>query len=323
MSSKIVNSFNTTENGLSHKGIIKIFGENGYKILKMLSSTPKTVKELSHLLDLSEQAIYYHLKKFLDFGIVEYHEELERHAKTTVTVHRYELISNKFTINFSTNENKPFLSISSENDSRIPSIFKFLVWKRKLQGYLVVGSPIPHGKYDAHAQDGHFIGYLSFFLGKFLDLPQNPFRTFIKLDSEIFREGLNSSPLILLGGPKVNVITSDLQDRKLLPISFELEKTNTVRINSSSSLITDPLLGVIQLISNPWDQKDKNSEILIIAGASRLGTHVAVYSLIYHTDLVTKLIMESSERFVIMQGVLDNREEITDINFEKYSDIGV
>ncbi|OLS27548.1 MAG: hypothetical protein HeimC3_03270 [Candidatus Heimdallarchaeota archaeon LC_3] len=304
---------------LTPKNLIKLFNVNGYEILNSLSSSPKTVKELSKEMRLSEQAVYYHIKKLLNLEIITYQEEIEKLPSTTVKIHRYSLVSDKIIIDMfpgSNSSNSYFHKAVSGINTRIPKFLRFIAPKKSIiEGFLVVGSAIIHGKYNATAQDGHYVGYIGFLLGQ-LGLQYRKNFSFVKLDTEINRENLQNTNMIVIGGPKVNVITSELQDNDFLPITFEISKINTITNKKVKKSITDPLIGVIQLIANPWSHS-KKKKILLLCGPSRIGTQIAVYAITHFSDKIDEKLTKNKE-FVLLQGILDNKEDIIDISFSKY-----
>jgi DNA-binding transcriptional ArsR family regulator len=303
---------------LSKKSLEKLFSKNGFKILSNISSSPKTVKELSRVIKISEQAVYYHIKKLLELGIISYLEEIEKLPSTTVKIHRYYLLSDKIMLNINTGLSKRGQSGEDQfknNNIKLPKFLRFFTQNNKLNGYVVVGSAITHGKYQAAAQDGHYSGYLGYLLGYFKLIPDDNL-LFIKLDTEINKENLKNHNMLVIGGPKVNVITSELQDNNFLPVQYDMNKTNSILITKIQKVITDPLIGVIQLIQNPWT-KNKKKKILIIAGPSRIGTQVAVYAIANFMNKIDNLLTQNSD-FILFQGILDNKEDIIGISFTEY-----
>jgi hypothetical protein len=95
-----------------------------------------------------------------------------------------------------------------------------------------------------------------------------------------------------------------------------MNKTNSILITKIQKVITDPLIGVIQLIQNPWT-KNKKKKILIIAGPSRIGTQVAVYAIANFMNKIDNLLTQNSD-FILFQGILDNKEDIIGISFTEY-----
>ncbi|MHA2103558.1 MAG: S-layer protein [Candidatus Hodarchaeales archaeon] len=303
---------------LSKKSLEKLFSKNGFKILSDISSSPKTVKELSSVMKISEQAVYYHIKKFLELGIITYLEEIEKLPSTTVKIHRYYLLSDKILLNINTglsNRSQSREGQFQKNNIKFPRFLRFFTQNNKLNGYVVVGSAITHGKYQATAQDGHYSGYLGYLLGYFKLIP-NENLPFIKLDTEINKENLKNHNMLVIGGPKVNVITSELQDNNHLPVQYDMNKTNTILITKGQKVITNPLIGVIQLIQNPWT-KNKKKKILIIAGPSRVGTQIAVYAIANFMEKIDNLFTPNST-YILFQGILDNKEDVIGVSFTEY-----
>lgn len=305
---------------LPKKSLEKLFSKNGFKILMSLSNSSKTVKELSSYMSISEQAIYYHIKKFLELGIISFQEEIEKLPSTTVKIHRYFLLSDEIILPIlkgTQNKDEGQNVLLNRKYIKHPKFFRHFVKNNIFTGYIVVGSAITHGKYEATAQDGHYSGYLGYLLGLHnIILQKNT--PFIKLDTEINKENLQREPLLVIGGPKVNVITSELQDNNYLPVFYDMGKTNTIFIKETQEEISDPLIGVLQLINNPWTTSKKN-KIIIIAGPSRIGTQVAVFAITNFAEQIDNLFPETD--YILLQGILDNKEDIIDVSFRKYANL--
>ena len=63
--------------------------------------------------------------------------------------------------------------------------FKEFFHDGELDGWIVVGSPIPHGATGTQARDGHYAVQLGFALGQFVTLPE---RFPVKLDVDVKAE---------------------------------------------------------------------------------------------------------------------------------------
>ena len=136
---------------------------------------------------------------------------------------------------------------------------------------------------------------------------------FVKLDIEINKENKRATNLIILGGPRVNVLTSDLQEQGYLLVDYVMEKTNTIRIKKLNKELTYELLGVIQKIPNPWNPQ---AEVLIIAGSTIDGTRSAVMA-------VTERAFEVENAFrvyvnyCLVIGLLDDHGDVFSVRFLK------
>ena len=125
-------------------------------------------------------------------------------------------------------------------------------------GKIVVGSPDPHGPFKARARDGHYASYLTFFLGRFVELPED---FLIKLDVDVKVEKEEKNNLILLGGPGTNLFTEEIND--YLPIRFNMMPTDQGFLlgglvsQKTRSVYTSDTMGLIARIGNPWNLQKK------------------------------------------------------------------
>jgi DNA-binding transcriptional ArsR family regulator len=263
------------------------------EILELLWQKEAYPLEISKKLGVDEQKIYYHIRNLQKAGLIEVVSKREikgalaKYFKTVAPGAGFELP-------FGEEPYQDVFGISESNEKKdvLSRIFSpFISRSGDFDGYIVVGSPDPHGPFKAHARDGHYALYLTMALGRLCKLPDF---NFIKLDTDIRAEKRLSENLIIIGGPGVNLITSEFNEH--LPIfltgeahgkapkaifGFDLYSDRTKRTYK------DPAIGYIVKTHNP-DDKTKN--LLVIAGLGRRGTLAAMLAL---TRKTTELINKS------------------------------
>jgi len=238
--------------------------ELALKIVKILAEEPSCAMDIARRLKEHEQKIYYHLRNLEKFGIIEVLRTEER-VGALAKIYR---VKCPF-ISFKLFEGGKIL----DKKVRIKEI-KFLepfVKDGKFNARIIVGSPDPHGKYGAQASDSCCAIDLALFLGTFVKNAEIPN---YKLDTEVKENDLKEN-LILVGGPKANVIVERIN--KDLPLFFEFKKEWSVFSTISKSLYLQDEVGVIERIKNPFSKK---SEILILAGKRFKGTRAAVLAFV-------------------------------------------
>ena len=316
---------------LSENAIIELLGVLPYEILMILcESYPegKTFKDLKKQIEerlqdwlnkrnksnsLTDQAIYYQLRKLKDLGFVSSNteKELDNHDRL-ITSQKYKLRSLKFTINLldkdkSKRKIEPDLTLVDETISNFLSNFNE---NGQFNGYIIIGSG---------STDAPFLGPLSYLLGKYFDFPNLNFVYYDKkiLDDpdDIRIKFFLSRNIILLGGPNVNTIfhsnvPPEFDEHKtlndILPVKF-LQAPNsgiTIQHQSRTILSKDKQIGVIQLIDNPWNPSNK---ILTIGGARRIGTEAAIIEFMRSFSKIGQLLLE--KQYCLIEAIYNEKNQ--------------
>jgi DNA-binding transcriptional ArsR family regulator len=263
------------------------------EILELLWNKEAYPLEISKSLGVDEQKIYYHIRNLQKAGLIEVVAKREikgalaKYFKTVAPAAGFELPFGE----------EPYEAASGIAESRekkdiLVKVFSpFISKKGEFNGYIVLGSPDPHGPFKAHARDGHYGLYLAMTLGRLCRLPDF---NIIKLDTDIRAEKRLRENLVIIGGPGVNLITSEFNEH--LPIyltgeahgkapkavfGFDLYSEHTKR------RYKDPAIGYVIKILNPMDN---TKHILVIAGLGRRGTMASMLAL---TRRSTELIHNS------------------------------
>jgi DNA-binding transcriptional ArsR family regulator len=237
------------------------------KILREISKFPMCAMDIARKLKEHEQKIYYHIRKLEKIGIIKLDHIEER---VGATAKMYSLVSP--TISFKIDGEEAVQDFKSR-----ASELKFLkpfVENGKLNAIIVIGSPDLHGKYKAASSDGYCVINLTMFLGQFLKDIKLPF---YKLDTQVKDEDLKKN-LILIGGPKANMITEKIN--KSLPIYFDYSeefKDWIIVSSASKSTYRGKNIGLITRVPSPFQE---GKEILILAGKGFHGSRAAVLGLV-------------------------------------------
>ncbi len=271
-----------------------------WKIMQMLiKKQPIYAKQLAEELKLSESKIHYHLTQLREAGLIELEgirSIKQGHAKLLKPV------ASQFILSLL---EKP-LSMKETFFSRF--ISPYFYKQNAFNAYIIVGSSIPHGKYDATSRDGHLAGELCWYLGSnaFTGTARN-ISNLVLTDLEYLllkKNFANNKNLILIGGHITNEITA-LYNEKLK------EKFNVFfsenKIVADGKSFKDPEDGLIALFRNPRYQK---SWILVLAGVGSLGTRATIFSIINECPEVLK---NENEFVTILKGEFSKKNQISGV----------
>jgi len=244
-------------------------------LLRALAQQPMCAADLAKRLAENEFKTYYHIRRLEKLGLIE----LERtEARGGATARIYRPVSP--VVSFKLFESTPVRDVRT----RAPQL-EFLrpfVEDGGLNAIIIVGSPEPHGRFKAPASDGYCAIDLCLFLGQFIDKFKVPC---YKLDTQAKEEDLIQN-LILVGGPKANIITDRLN--KKLPVYFDYsDETLDWNIVSSLSKTTyrEKQVGAVIRVPSPYAH---GKEVLIFAGKGFRGTRAAVLAFSKHLGDVMK-----------------------------------
>lgn len=238
----------------------------GHKILRLLAKGPNYPSSIARELKLYHQAVYYHMKRLEEAGLVE------RVSQTTVRggkAQLYALASDGYAVEFDVRGEEFGAPAGLSRSARLGRFLKeFVSEEGRLDGWIVVGSPEAHGPNRTQGRDGHYAIQLGFALGQFVGLP----RTFpVKLDVDLKTEKLQGSNLLVVGGPRTNVISAELN--QYMPVRFSEESFFGSIVDASGRKYLSEFDSVLTKIRNPWDP---SKVCVIAAGLSGAATKAAV-----------------------------------------------
>jgi DNA-binding transcriptional ArsR family regulator len=263
----------------------------GHRILHFLAKGPSYPSLISRELRVHHQTAYYHMRKLEKAGLVK------RVGSRVIKGGRaelYALASDGYAVEF---------NVPGEKFSAPPSVGRSAVLGRFMQefvssgtfnGWIVVGSPEPHGPNRTQGRDAHYAIQLGFALGQFVNLPK-PFP--VKLDVDLKSERLEGSNLVLVGGPRTNIISAELNPH--LPVRFSEESFWGSIVDERGRRYLSDLDAIVAKVRNPWDP---SKVCIIVAGLTGAGTKAAVIGL---TSLADELLRDYSggAYAVVLKGV--------------------
>lgn len=247
--------------------LMSILNKTSWKILELLSIKESYPLQIAKELKINEQKVYYYIKKLSKAGFIEVTKKREVKGALAKL---YSTSSNAFGIELKS-KGVPLPGMTfAGTDENLRKFFSPFTQKGKFNAYLVLGAPDPHGPMKTWARDSHYSNYLTSMLGSFVDFEK---KDFVRLDVEIKSGNLIKENLIVIGGPAVNVITSDLNQYLKIRITGESkgEAPNATFSRELYSEITkksykEENVGYIIRTDNPFN---KNNSILVLAGLGK------------------------------------------------------
>jgi len=267
----------------------------GNKILRLLAKGPNYPSMIARELKLYHQAVYYHMKKLEHAGlVVRVSQRSVRGGKAQL----YALASDGYAIEFDVKGEEFGPSASLSRSGRLGRFLKeFISDDGQLDGWIVVGSPEAHGPNRTQGRDGHYAIQIGFALGQFVSLP----RMFpVKLDVDLKTEKLHGSNLLVVGGPRTNIISAELN--KHMPIRFSEESFFGAIVDTSGRKYLSEFDSVLTKIRNPWDP---SKVCVVAAGLSGVATKAAVIGLTNMAEHVLEGYSEQGGDFAVVLHGLD------------------
>ncbi|MEM5869746.1 MAG: S-layer protein [Candidatus Aenigmatarchaeota archaeon] len=252
------------------KNLKVLSNELSMKILQELSKKPSCAMDIARKLKQHEQKIYYHLRKLEKAGIVKLEKRVERVGA----------VAKIYSVPCPYVAVKLFDSEALEMKTRVKEL-EFLtpfLQKGKLNALIVVGSPDPHGKYGAQASDGSAAIDLALFLGTFLESSTLNY----KIDTQVREEDLQKN-LILIGGPKANILIDRINDK--LPIYFDTKHDFNIVSSFSKNIYTEDDVGIIVKTESPFA---KGKKVLVLSGRRFKGTRAAIVAMVKYSKKVAE-----------------------------------
>ncbi|MEM5878033.1 MAG: hypothetical protein QXF12_04095 [Candidatus Aenigmatarchaeota archaeon] len=282
------------------KALSCISTDLAYKILKEIANSPSCAMDIARKLKQHEQKVYYHMRKFEKHGLIKL-ENVEERVGATAKI--YSLVSPS--ISFKISDDDYTFSVKTK-----PLETKFLspfIQDAKLNSLIVVGSPDPHGKYKASASDGYSVILLGTYFGQFINKINLPI---YKLDTQVNESDLRKN-LILVGGPKINIITQKINEN--LPIYFNYSeeiKDWTIISTLSKKTYREREIGIVCRIKNPFNEE---KEILFLSGMGFRGTLSATIAIIKHSvEIQSGNINDRKTIAKVVKGIDEDSDGIID-----------
>jgi len=267
----------------------------GHKILRLLAKGPNYPSSIARELRLYHQAVYYHMKSLEKAGLVQrVSQKTVRGGKAQL----YALASDGYAIEFDVKGEEFAPPAGLSRSARLGRFLKeFVSEEGQLDGWIVVGSPEAHGPNRTQGRDGHYAIQLGFALGQFVGLP----RTFpVKLDVDLKTEKLQGSNLLVVGGPRTNVISAELNH--YMPVRFSEESFFGSIVDATGRKYLSEFDSVLTKIRNPWEP---SKVCVIAAGLSGAATKAAIIGLTNMAEQVLAGYSEQGGDFAVVLHGLD------------------
>lgn len=268
-----------------------------WQILKLLTENEMYPIQIAKKLGEHEQKVYYHTRKLAEAGMITVVKEEE---KKGATARFYKAAFPSFGVELPFGTRKITTLDSPEMDERLKEFFTPFLKDGKFNGKIIVGSPDPHGPFKARARDGHYAAYISLFLGRYVELPDD---FVIKLDVDVKVEKEEKNNLLLVGGPGTNLLTEEVNEH--LPIRFSIRSTKEgflfggLTSQKTGTVYTSDNIGLIAKITNPWD---KTKQVIVIAGNKAVGTKACALAITKFWKQTLKNFTGTNDFAAVIQG---------------------
>jgi len=252
-------------------------GKIGQSILALLASGPRYPAEIARVLKTHHQTIYYHVGRLERAGLIT---RVGRESIRGGEASLFALSSDGYAVEFQV-KGEPLPTLQTSTKSRaLGGFFKEFIDDGVLDGWIVVGSPVQHGSAGTQARDGHYAVQLGFALGQFVQLPE---RFPVKLDVDVKAESLRGANLIVVGGPRNNVISEELNQH--VPIRFKEGGLWGSIVDDEGKSYTSELDCIVAKIENPWAA---GKTCIMAAGLTGAGTKAAIIGICNQADQLFK-----------------------------------
>lgn len=274
----------------SPNGFRAAYGKVGQKILTMLADGPKYPAEMARALNAHHQTVYYHIGRLEKAGLVSrVRSESIRGGEANL----FALSTDGYAVEFPV-KGEPMPTLQSSSRSKaLGRFFKEFLAGDEFDGWVVVGSPLQHGAGGTQARDGHYAVQLGFALGQFVTLPTNfP----VKLDVDVRAEKLLGSNLVVVGGPRTNVVAEELNPS--LPVRFKQGGFWGSIVDSDGRSYSSELDCIVAKVRNPWE---RSKTCVIAAGLTGAGTKAAIIGICNFADMLFKK-YQSGDYAALLRG---------------------
>lgn len=243
--------------------------------MALLAAGPRYPAEIARALKAHHQTVYYHVARLERSGLIT---RVSRESIRGGEANLFALASDGYAIEFQV-KGEPLPNLRASNRSKsLGGFFREYFREGELDGWIVVGSPMPHGATSTQARDGHYAVQLGFALGQFVALPG---RFPVKLDVDVKAENLRGSNLIVVGGPRTNIISEELN--QYLPLRFKQGGFWGSIVDDKGGSYNSELDCLVAKIENPWE---RGKFCVVAAGLTGAGTKAAVIGICNYADLL-------------------------------------
>jgi DNA-binding transcriptional ArsR family regulator len=266
-------------------------GRVGQKILTLLSSGPKYPAEMARSLNTHHQTVYYHIGRLEKAGLITRVRSEQIHGGEA---NLFALASDGYAVEFPVKgETLPTLRSASRSRA-FGRFFEEFLTEGAFDGWIVVGSPLQHGEAGTQARDGHYAVQLGFALGQFVALPT---RFPVKLDVDLRAEKLLNSNLVIVGGPRTNVVAEELNPH--LKVKFSQGGFWGSITDDEGKAFGSELDCIVEKVRNPWDS---TKTCILVAGLTGAGTKAAIIGVCNFADVLFRK-YTSGDFAALLRGV--------------------
>ena len=233
-----------------------------WEILGVLAKAPNYASAVARELGLNEQLVHYHFNQLKKSGVISVVRTEERRGALT---RFFGVRDDAFAV----------LLREQWRETPVPKIVSGFYKGGVFDAKIIVGSPDPHGPFQARARDGFYSADLALYLGSL----SSTAKPCVRLDTEVREEELRGN-VVLVGGPIVNLVTARINDS--LPIRIVSGERHSVYSEKTGKHYYENA-GMVLRTENPWGK----GELLVVAGKSIAGTKAAILSIVQSAELLT------------------------------------
>ena len=247
----------------------------GAKILTFLAKGPSYPSQIARELGVYHQTVYYHMRKLERAGLVKKEgTKMIRGGSADL----YSIASDGYAVEFQAKGERFDGPVPASPPRGLGRFLHEFIEHGVFDGWVVVGSPEPHGPNRTQGRDGHYAIQLGFALGRYVTLPDIfP----VKLDVDLKNEKQERANLLIVGGPRTNIVSSEVNSH--LPIRFAEESFFGSILDEDGKHYLAEMDGIVAKVKNPWDQ---TKCCVVVAGVSGAGTKAAVIAITNFADEV-------------------------------------
>jgi len=240
----------------------------GDRIIGCLAKGPDYPSHIARELKVYHQTVYYHIRKLEKAGLVK---KVGRKVVRGGSAGLYALATDGYAVEFDVPGESFEAGATASRSRALGRFLEEFISGGELDGWIVVGSPEPHGPNRTQGRDAHYAVQLGFALGQFVKLPG---KFPVKLDVDLKNEKMEGSNLLIIGGPRTNLVASEVNKR--LPVHFSEESFWGSIVDDEGRLYLSDRDAIIVKAKNPWNDRHV---CVVIAGLSGAATKAAVIGL--------------------------------------------
>jgi DNA-binding transcriptional ArsR family regulator len=266
-------------------------GKVGQEILNLLALGPRYPAELARALRVHHQTVYYHIGRLERSGLISrIRSEHIRGGEANL----FSLAADGYAVEFPVKGESMPTPMSTGRSKALGLLFAEFFNHGVFDGWVVVGSPMQHGEGGTQARDGHYAIQLGFALGQFVALPS---KFPVKLDVDLRAEKLLGSNLVIVGGPRTNIIAEELNAH--LRLRFSKGGFWGSILDPDGKSYGSELDCFVEKVTNPWD---KSKRCIIAAGLTGAGTKAAIIGICNFADVLFRK-YRNGDYAVLLRGI--------------------